>query len=78
MSGFLSGLEGNLSGRSIGQVITHGDPHDVIREQVDALGIDLLVMGTHGRTGVAHAVLGSVAESFLTNPPCDVVAVKAW
>jgi nucleotide-binding universal stress UspA family protein len=78
MSGFLSGLERNFSGKSISQVITHGDPHDVIREQVGVLGIDLLVMGTHGRTGVAHAVLGSVAESFLTNPPCDVVAVKAW
>lgn len=39
---------------------------------------DLVVLGTHGRTGVSHAVLGSVAEAVLRNPPCDVLAVKAW
>ena len=39
---------------------------------------DDLVVGTHGRTGVARALLGSIAEDLLSNPPCDVLAVKAW
>jgi nucleotide-binding universal stress UspA family protein len=39
---------------------------------------DLLVVGTHGRTGVAHAILGSIAERLLRRPRCDVLAVRAW
>lgn len=59
-------------------VFVEGDVRSVIAEQVGALGADLLVVGTHGRTGLAHALLGSVAEHILAHPPCDVVAVKAW
>ena len=36
---------------------------------------DLIVMGTHGRTGVAHAFLGSVAERTLRRAPCPVLTV---
>ena len=39
---------------------------------------DLLVVGTHGRAGVARALLGSVAERLLRRPRCDVLAVRAW
>ncbi|NBB82898.1 MAG: universal stress protein, partial [Alphaproteobacteria bacterium] len=39
---------------------------------------DLLVVGTHGRTGVAHALLGSVAGTLLADPPVDVLAIRAW
>jgi len=38
---------------------------------------DLIVMGTHGRTGVAHALLGSVAERVLRKAPCPVLTVRA-
>lgn len=55
-----------------------GSPRAVITRQVEELRPDLLVLGTHGRTGVAHALLGSVAEALLSEPPCDVLAVKAW
>jgi len=37
----------------------------------------IVVIGTHGRTAVAHAFLGSIAEDLLRNPLCDVLAVKA-
>lgn len=57
------------------QVIRQGEVRQVIHEQADRLKPDLLVLGTHGRSGIAHAVFGSVAEDFLTNPPCDVLAV---
>lgn len=37
---------------------------------------DLIVMGTHGRTGVAHAVMGSVAERVVRRAPCPVLTVR--
>lgn len=76
MDGCLSGLES--SSIKLTKVMREGSPHDVLRKQVLESGADLLVLGTHGRTGVAHALLGSVAEGFLIDPPCDVLAVKAW
>ena len=59
-------------------VMQEGSSREVIYQQFRRLEPDLLVIGTHGRTGVAHAVLGSVAEDLLRAPPCDVLAVKAW
>lgn len=50
----------------------------VIREKISEIRPDLLVIGTHGRTGIAHALLGSVAEGLLANSPVDVLAVKAF
>ena len=38
--------------------------------------IDLIVMGTHGRTGLARVALGSVAESVVRTAPCGVLTVK--
>lgn len=38
--------------------------------------IDLIVMGTHGRTGLKHALLGSVAEKTLRYAPCPVLVVR--
>ena len=38
--------------------------------------VDLLVMGTHGRTGLAHAVLGSVAEEVVRRAPCQVLTIR--
>jgi nucleotide-binding universal stress UspA family protein len=37
---------------------------------------DLIVMGTHGRTGLAHALLGSVAEKVVRKAPCPVLTVR--
>jgi nucleotide-binding universal stress UspA family protein len=35
---------------------------------------DLIVMGTHGRTGIAHLVMGSVAEQVVRTAPCPVLS----
>ena len=47
-----------------------------ILAQVDALKVDLLVMGTHGRSGFKHLLLGSVAEAIVhASPRCPVIVV---
>ena len=53
-----------------------GDVRQVIHEQVATVKPDLIVVGTHGRTGIAHAIIGSVAEDLLADAPVDVLAVK--
>jgi nucleotide-binding universal stress UspA family protein len=40
-------------------------------------GIDLIVLGTHGRTGVSHLLLGSIAERVVRTAPCPVLTVPA-
>lgn len=56
-------------------VVERGWPEDVILHAAAATKPDLIVVGTHARGGLPHAVLGSVAEWVLTEAPCDVLAV---
>jgi len=51
------------------------DFHEII-EYARTHQIDLIVMGTHGRTGLAHALVGSVAEKVVRRAPCPVLTVK--
>ena len=51
-------------------------PFDAIVQTAERLGSDLIVMGTHGRTGFKHVLLGSVAERTLRTAPCPVLTVK--
>jgi universal stress protein E len=55
--------------------VEHGWPEDVILRAVEEGKHDLVVIGTHARSGIGHAVLGSVAEWVLIEAPCDVLAV---
>jgi nucleotide-binding universal stress UspA family protein len=56
--------------------VAEGDPHMEILRLAHALPCDLMVMGTHGRTGLSRLLTGSVAEEVLRNAPCPVLAVK--
>ena len=56
--------------------VEHGEPADTIVHKAQELGADLIVMGTHGRTGLAHIFLGSVAEKVVRRAPCPVLAVR--
>ena len=58
-------------------LLKEGDVRSVIRDQVAALKPDLLAVGTHGRTGLAHAIIGSIAEDLLADAPVAVLSVKA-
>jgi nucleotide-binding universal stress UspA family protein len=52
-----------------------GDPARNIVEQAAAIDADLVVMGTHGRTGFERLLIGSVAEQVLRKAPCPVLLV---
>jgi nucleotide-binding universal stress UspA family protein len=54
-----------------------GDPRDRILAYAKQSGADLIVIGTHGRRGVAHMVLGSVAEWVVRMSPIPVLTVSA-
>lgn len=51
-------------------------PSDAIVQTARDLGVDLIVMGTRGLTGLKHVLLGSVAERTLRLAPCAVLTVK--
>jgi nucleotide-binding universal stress UspA family protein len=58
-------------------LVLHGSPPRTIAETALDMRADLIVMGTHGRTGLTHVLLGSVAERVVRNAPCPVLTVHA-
>jgi nucleotide-binding universal stress UspA family protein len=60
---------------NIRREIRVGTPYQVIVEMATAEAVDIIVMSTHGRTGLAHMLLGSVTERVLRRAPCPVLAV---
>jgi nucleotide-binding universal stress UspA family protein len=57
-------------------VIRVGDPFAEIVRFARERGADVIVMGTHGRGGMAHLLLGSVAERVVRTAPCPVLTVR--
>jgi len=53
-----------------------GDPADAIAQTAEKEGCDLIVMGTHGRTGLTRLLMGSVAEAVVRKAKCPVLTVK--
>lgn len=66
-----SGVSGNVVIHHL-----HGKPDDAIPECVDSEDIDVLVMGTLARTGVAGFVIGNTAENIVQSINCSLVALK--
>ncbi len=66
---------GALSGY-IRKTVEEGDPRVVLRAACARVNAELLVIGTHARTGVSEAIWGSVATDILQNPPCDLLIVR--
>lgn len=65
----VSGVEWSVAvatGHAAAQIVAHAE-----REKVD-----LIVAGTHGRTGLAHVVMGSVAEAVMRHAPCLVLTIR--
>lgn len=55
--------------------VAYGDPASVIVEAAQDASADLIVMGTHGRSGLERLMLGSVATRVVKDPPCAVLIV---
>jgi nucleotide-binding universal stress UspA family protein len=64
-------------GDRLSQRTEAGDPLRKILEVAEEGDYDLVVMGTHGRVGRLHMLLGSVAEGVVRNAPCPVLTARA-
>jgi nucleotide-binding universal stress UspA family protein len=63
-------------GIPVGHVLLEGDPAAEIARYAADAGIDVIVIGTHGRTGVDRPAMGSVAERVMREAGCSVLVVK--
>jgi nucleotide-binding universal stress UspA family protein len=59
-----------------GVVFSSSRPAWAISGYAKDANVDLIVMGTHGRSGISHLMMGSVAEYVLRTAPCPVLTVK--
>ena len=64
-----AGIEGQT-------VVRVGNPFHEIVEYAKEQGIDLIVIGTHGRGAIGHMLLGSVAEKVVRKAPCPVLTAR--
>ena len=64
-----AGLEGEIA-------VVHGVPFQEILETAKTQQVDLIIMGTQGRTGLQHVLMGSVAEKVVRLAPCPVLVVR--
>ncbi|MBX3160419.1 MAG: universal stress protein [Deltaproteobacteria bacterium] len=69
--------EASRSGRRVSYKLLTGPPWGAIVDAADKdPAIDLIVVGTHGRTGLSRVLLGSVAEKVVRHAPCSVLVVR--
>jgi nucleotide-binding universal stress UspA family protein len=69
-------LEGRAHKVRVESQVLEGDPVDMILRAAVETDSDVIVMGTHGRTGLGRLLLGSVAESVIRKAPCPVLSAK--
>lgn len=80
LEGAQAGLDRQVASRSSSGVpvrgmIKQGDPWHMVNEAADEVGANLIVMGTHGRTGIPRALIGSVAEKVVRTAKVPVLTV---
>jgi nucleotide-binding universal stress UspA family protein len=63
-------------GLTVETAVQEGDPRSVILDAADDWKADLIVVGSHGRTGLKRLVLGSVAQSVVAHASCSVEVVR--
>jgi nucleotide-binding universal stress UspA family protein len=76
MRDFLSS-EGLAERNNVSSAVIEGVADAVILETAEQMAADVIVMGTHGRTGIAHLLLGSVAEKVVRHATRPVLTVQA-
>ncbi|UWG47195.1 Nucleotide-binding protein, UspA family [Halanaeroarchaeum sp. HSR-CO] len=65
------------AGVTMTTVVDRGIPHDSIIEYADEIGADVIVMSTHGRTGLDRFLLGSVTEKVIRSTELPVLVIRA-
>jgi nucleotide-binding universal stress UspA family protein len=65
------------SGKKVVRAVRIGTTYDTIVQYAKDNAIDLIVIGTHGRTGLPHVLLGSIAERVVQHAPCSVLTVRS-
>lgn len=64
------------AGLAVEVILSHGVPVQEVLAIATAQQIDLIVIGSHGRTGLPHTLLGSMAEKIMRLAPCPVLVVR--
>ena len=64
-------------GHRVRTVLKSGSPAQVIIDSAQRTGTDLIIMATHGHTGLAHLFMGSVAEKVVRSATCAVLTVRS-
>ena len=82
LEGARIGLDRQLAGRvdagvTIRPIVRQGEAFALVNEVAKEIGADLIVMGTHGRTGIPRALLGSVAEKVVRTASVPVLTIHA-
>ena len=69
-----------LAGFQARAIALEGDPSTVLLDEARRVRADLLVVGSHGHTGIASLLLGNVATHVVSHSPCNVLVVRrsAW
>lgn len=76
MADWLLRLQEPGSGVNIDHRLTEGEPYEEILRMAKEESCDLIIMGTHGRTGLSRLLMGSVAEQVVRRAFCPVLTVK--
>jgi nucleotide-binding universal stress UspA family protein len=58
--------------------IVSGDPATEVLKAIESEGIDLVIMGTHGRKGLEHIIFGSVVENVVKKSPVPVLTINPY
>ncbi len=72
----LIGEQLRATGLPVSTMLLRGAPHEAIVSTADAEKVDLIVMATHGRRGLSHLLLGSVAERVVRTAKVPVMTLK--
>jgi nucleotide-binding universal stress UspA family protein len=68
--------ENPLPGITVHREVRQGTPFYEIIRYAREIDVDLIIMGTHGHSGLAHVLLGSVSEKVVRKAPCPVLTVR--
>lgn len=69
-------LKETLPNINVRLLVRNGEPHETTLECAKSENADMIVMGTHGYTGITHALLGSSAEKVVRLADCPVLTVR--